>query len=251
MFEQFTERARRVIILAREEAGRSGHNHVGTEHLLFGILQDGEGVATVVLQRFGLQLKTVQAEVKRALAKLPKTPAYSEVPFTPRDKRVLELSIEESRQLRHNYIGTSRTHPGPMSGSRMECPVTLPPGWERLDTSPSRTGSAATVMTIGIVLVACMSARAASNTPRTHCLLFTVLPKKSNTTDTPMRSSSMARGSIRLRHFAEAFAKSASDWISKPSRQIHASSQNTTAGSVRPSSRASVVLPAPALPPMK
>src|SRR5215831_14044100 len=106
MFEQFTERARRVIILAREEAGRSGHNHVGTEHLLFGILQDGEGVVTVVLQRFGLQLKTVQAEVKRALAKLPKTPAYSELPFTPRAKRVLELSIEESRQLRHNYIGT-------------------------------------------------------------------------------------------------------------------------------------------------
>src|SRR5215831_8000593 len=106
MFEQFTERARRVIILAREEAGRSGHNHVGTEHLLFGILQDGEGVATVVLQRFGLQLKMVQAEVKRALAKLPKTPAYSEVPFTPQAKRVLELSIEESQQLRHNYIGT-------------------------------------------------------------------------------------------------------------------------------------------------
>src|SRR5262249_56170083 len=71
---------------------------------------------------------------------------------------------------------------------------------------------------------------------RAHCLLFTVLPKKSNTTDTPRRSSSMARDSIRLRHFAEAFAKSASDWISKPSRQIHASSQNTTPGTVPPSS---------------
>src|SRR5262249_8046615 len=67
----------------------------------------------------------------------------------------------------------------------------------------------------------------------------------------PRCSSSMARGSIRLRHFAEAFAKSASDWISKPSRQIHSSSQNTTAGRARPSSRASVVLPAPALPQMK
>ena len=106
MFERFTERARRVIILAREEAGRSGHNHVSSEHLLFGILQDGEGVATVVLQRLGLQIETVQAEVKRALAKLPKTPAYNEIPFTPQAKRVLELSIEESQQLRHNYIGT-------------------------------------------------------------------------------------------------------------------------------------------------
>ena len=106
MFERFTERARRVIILAREEAGRSGHNHVSSEHLLFGILQDGEGVATVVLQRLGLQIETVQAEVKRALAKLPKTPAYNEIPFTPQAKRVLELSIAESQQLRHNYIGT-------------------------------------------------------------------------------------------------------------------------------------------------
>ena len=87
MFEQFNERARRVIILAREEAGRFGHDSVGTEHILFGLIRDGESVATAVLQRLGLQLETVQAEVKRALAKLPKTLVYSEVPFSPKPSR--------------------------------------------------------------------------------------------------------------------------------------------------------------------
>ena len=106
MFEQFNERARRVIILAREEAGRFGHDSVGTEHILFGLIRDGEGVATAVLQRLGLQLETVQAEVKHALAKLPKTLVYSEVPFSPQAKQVLELSTVEARQLGHNYLGT-------------------------------------------------------------------------------------------------------------------------------------------------
>ena len=106
MFERFTERARRVIILAREEAGRFRHDFVGTEHILLGLIRDGEGIATAVLQRLGLKLETVKAEVERALAGFPKTLTFGEVPFTPQAKRVLELSIEEARQLGHNYIGT-------------------------------------------------------------------------------------------------------------------------------------------------
>src|SRR6185369_8673668 len=106
VFERFTERARRVIILAREEAGRFRHDFVGTEHILLGLIRDGEGIATAVLQRLGLRLETVKAEVERALAGFPKTLTFGEVPFTPQAKRVLELSIEEARQLGHNYIGT-------------------------------------------------------------------------------------------------------------------------------------------------
>jgi ATP-dependent Clp protease ATP-binding subunit ClpC len=106
VFERFTERARRVIILAREEAGRFRHDFVGTEHILLGLIRDGEGIATAVLQRLGLKLETVKAEVERALAGFPKTLTFGEVPFTPQAKRVLELSIEEARQLGHNYIGT-------------------------------------------------------------------------------------------------------------------------------------------------
>ena len=106
MFERFTERARRVIILAREEAGRFRHDFVGTEHVLLGLIRDGEGIATAVLQRLGLRLETVKAEVERALAGFPKTLTFGEVPITQQAKRVLELSIEEARQLGHNYIGT-------------------------------------------------------------------------------------------------------------------------------------------------
>ena len=106
MFERFTERARRVIILAREDAGRFRHDFVGAEHILSGLIRDGEGIATAVLQRRGLRLEYVKAEVERALAGFPKTRTFGEVPFTPQAKRVLELSIGEARQLHHKHVGT-------------------------------------------------------------------------------------------------------------------------------------------------
>ena len=106
MFERFTEGARRAIILAREEAHRFHHDFVGTEHVLLGLIRDGEGIAIAVLQRLGLKLETVKTEVERALAGFPKTWAFGEIPFTPQAKRVLELTIEETRQLGHSYIGT-------------------------------------------------------------------------------------------------------------------------------------------------
>src|SRR5262249_56130847 len=92
VFERFTERARRVIILAREEAGRFRHDFVGTEHVLLGLIRDGEGIATAVLQRLGLRLEAVKAGVERALAGFPKTPTFGEVPVTPPPTRGLHLS---------------------------------------------------------------------------------------------------------------------------------------------------------------
>ena len=133
MFEQFTERARRVIILAREEAGRAGHDSVGTEHILFGLIRDGEGVATAVLQRLGLQLETVHAEVKRALAKLPKTLVYSEIPFTTQAKQVLELSKGEARQLGHHRIGTEHLLLGLISDGQSIAAKSLEALGARLD----------------------------------------------------------------------------------------------------------------------
>jgi ATP-dependent Clp protease ATP-binding subunit ClpC len=104
VFERFTERARRVIILAREEAGRFRHDFVGTEHVLLGLIRDGEGIATAVVQRLGLRLETVKAEVERALAGFPKTLTFGEVPFTPQAKRVLELFPSWKK----NYIKRNR-----------------------------------------------------------------------------------------------------------------------------------------------
>lgn len=106
VFERFTERARRVIILSREEAGRFRHDFVGTEHILLGLIKDGEGIATTVLQRLGIRLEVIKSEVERALVGFPKSMSVGDVPFTPQSKRVLELSIDEARQMGHNYIGT-------------------------------------------------------------------------------------------------------------------------------------------------
>lgn len=106
MFERFTVRARRVLILARDEAGRFRHDRVGPEHLLLGLLRDGEGVGTGVLQRLGVTLETLTAEVERVLAGVPKALTFGEPPFTESGKRVLELSIAEARHLGYKYIGT-------------------------------------------------------------------------------------------------------------------------------------------------
>ncbi|MFH0924694.1 MAG: ATP-dependent Clp protease ATP-binding subunit [bacterium] len=106
MFERFTERARKVVILAREESGRLKHDYLGTEHILLGILREGTGTAVIVLQRFGAQLDDVRIEVERRVGGGTGKLTLSEIPFTPRAKRVLELAIEEARTMGHNYIGT-------------------------------------------------------------------------------------------------------------------------------------------------
>jgi ATP-dependent Clp protease ATP-binding subunit ClpC len=105
MFERFTEKAIKVIMLAQEEARRLGHNFVGTEQILLGLIGEGTGVAAKVLKSMGANLKDARVEVEKIIGRGSGFVAV-EIPFTPRAKRVLELSLEEARQLGHNYIGT-------------------------------------------------------------------------------------------------------------------------------------------------
>lgn len=105
MFERFTEKAIKVIMLAQEEARRLGHNFVGTEQILLGLIGEGTGVAAKVLKTMGVNLKDARIEVEKIIGRGSGFVAV-EIPFTPRAKRVLELSLEEARQLGHNYIGT-------------------------------------------------------------------------------------------------------------------------------------------------
>jgi len=105
MWEPFTERARRSIVLAQEEAQRLGNNYIGTEHLLLGIISEGESVAAKVLEALGVNLQKVRNEVESIVGKGGQ-PTQHEMVFTPRAKRVIELAFEEARALAHNYIGT-------------------------------------------------------------------------------------------------------------------------------------------------
>src|SRR5690348_5472309 len=106
MFNRFTERARKVIVYAKEEARRFNHDYIGTEHLLLGLIREGEGVAAAVLQKLGLDLETIRLEVEKLVQPGPQTQVLGDIPFTPRSKKALELSAEEARALGHNYIGT-------------------------------------------------------------------------------------------------------------------------------------------------
>ncbi len=106
MHDKFTERVRKVMFLAREEAARLQHDYIGTEHLLLGILREGEGIAATVLNNLGLDLDAIRQAVENMVASSGGTLTIGEIPFTPRAKRVLELSVDEARQLGHNYVGT-------------------------------------------------------------------------------------------------------------------------------------------------
>lgn len=108
MFKRFTERARRVIILAREEAERHHHEYLGTEHILLGMLKDGGGIAITVLQKAGLSIDQIRMEVERHLPRNANALIVGEIPFTPKAKKVLEYGVEEARLMGHNYIGTDR-----------------------------------------------------------------------------------------------------------------------------------------------
>ncbi|MBN6055455.1 Clp protease [Nonomuraea sp. RK-328] len=107
MFERFSDRARRVVVLAQEEARMLNHNYIGTEHILLGLLHagDGDDIATRALNGFGVELGPVRRYVERQVGRGTKGPP-GHIPFTPRAKKVLELSLREALQLRHNYIGT-------------------------------------------------------------------------------------------------------------------------------------------------
>jgi ATP-dependent Clp protease ATP-binding subunit ClpC len=106
MHDKFTERVRKVIFLAREEASRLQHGSIGTEHLLLGLLREGEGIAATVLSNLGLDLDAIRHAVENMVAQAGGTLTIGEIPFTSNAKRVLELSVDEARQLGHNYVGT-------------------------------------------------------------------------------------------------------------------------------------------------
>jgi len=105
MFERFTDRARRVVVLAQEEARMLNHNYIGTEHILLGLIHEGEGVAAKALESLGISLEGVRDQVEEIIGQGQTAPA-GHIPFTPRAKKVLELSLREALQLGHNYIGT-------------------------------------------------------------------------------------------------------------------------------------------------
>jgi ATP-dependent Clp protease ATP-binding subunit ClpA len=105
VFERFTDRARRVVVLAQEEARLLNHNFIGTEHLLLGLIQEHDGVAAQVLTRLGVDLAATRARVENIVGHGDSAPS-GHIPFTPRAKKVLELSLRESLSLDHNHIGT-------------------------------------------------------------------------------------------------------------------------------------------------
>jgi ATP-dependent Clp protease ATP-binding subunit ClpC len=105
VFERFTDRARRVVVLAQEESRMLNHNYIGTEHILLGLIHEGEGVAALTMESLGISLETVRRQVEQIIGQ-GQAPSTGHIPFTPRAKKVLELSLRESLQLGANYIGT-------------------------------------------------------------------------------------------------------------------------------------------------
>ena len=106
MFERFTDRARRVVVLAQDEARMLDHNYVGTEHILLGLIHEGEGVAAKALESLGISLDAVRQQVEEIIGRGQQQAPSGHIPFTPRAKKVLELSLREALQLGHTYIGT-------------------------------------------------------------------------------------------------------------------------------------------------
>ncbi|MEI8348576.1 MAG: ATP-dependent Clp protease ATP-binding subunit [Candidatus Omnitrophota bacterium] len=106
MFNRFTERARKVLVLAKEEARRFNHDYIGTEHILLGLMREGEGVACAVLQNLGIDLERLRMEIEKLISPGSSASVLGDIPFTPRAKKALELAAEEAHNLGHNYIGT-------------------------------------------------------------------------------------------------------------------------------------------------
>src|SRR5208283_3795648 len=106
MFERFTDRARKVMALANQEAQRFNHEYVGTEHIVLGLVREGSGVAAVVLKGLEVDLRKIRLEVEKLIQSGSDKVTFGKLPQTPRAKKVIEYSMEEARNLRHNYVGT-------------------------------------------------------------------------------------------------------------------------------------------------
>src|SRR2546427_12241150 len=118
MHDKFTERVRKVIYLAREEAAWLQHDYIGTEHLLLGVIREGEGIAATVLNNLGLDLDRIRQEVENLVSAAGGTITIGEIPFTPRAKRVLELAAEEARPTGRHYVGNEHLLHGLIRGVR-------------------------------------------------------------------------------------------------------------------------------------
>ena len=105
MFQKFTDRARRVVVQAQEEARTLNHNYVGAEHILLGLIREGEGVGAKALESLGISLDTVRQQVQETTGQRQHAPS-GQIPFTPQGKKVLELALSESTALGHHYLGT-------------------------------------------------------------------------------------------------------------------------------------------------
>ena len=105
MFEKFTDRARRVVVQAQEEARTLNHSYIGTEHILLGLIREGAGVGAKALESLGISLEAVRRQVEETIGRGQHSPS-GHIPFTPQAKKVLELSLSEALQLHHSYIGT-------------------------------------------------------------------------------------------------------------------------------------------------
>src|SRR6185369_6462868 len=106
MFDRFTDRARKVMSFARQEAERLNHDYIGTEHILLGLVKEGSGVAANVLENMDVDLEKVRREVEKLVKPAPEIVSLGQLPFSPRAKQVLEYTIAEARALDHNYVGT-------------------------------------------------------------------------------------------------------------------------------------------------
>ena len=137
MFERFTDRARRVVVLAQEEARLLNHNYIGTEHILLGLIHEGEGVAAKALESLSISLEAVRSQVEDIIGQGGSSPS-GHIPFTPRAKKVLELSLREALQLGHNYIGTEHILLGLIrEGEGVAAQVLVKLGADPLPSSPA------------------------------------------------------------------------------------------------------------------
>jgi ATP-dependent Clp protease ATP-binding subunit ClpC len=143
MFDRFTDRAKKVMNLARQEAQRFNHEYLGTEHVLLGLVQEGSGVAANVLKQMGIDLNKIRVEVEKIVKTGPSMVTMGQLPFTPRAKKVLELSLEEASNLGHNYIGTEHLLLGLIKENERRSSTSSAPRRERKRTRTSASVKAA------------------------------------------------------------------------------------------------------------
>lgn len=155
MYERFTDRARMVMQLANQEAQRFNHEYIGTEHILLGLAKEGSGIGSMVLKNLGVDIRNVRLEVEKLVTSGPEMVTMGRIPQTPRTKKVIERAMEESRDLKHNYVGTEhlllgllREQEGVAAQVLMNLGVTIEAAREGVKSMTGRDGDAANQETL-------------------------------------------------------------------------------------------------------